>query len=148
MTKLRQQLYDNVNTVFNNFLSNIESTEITENGALQLMFDYMFLITVLQDTTKSSIGQKIIETLQDQIDPINWDSYEPHLKPCVNKFYIKQSLIFGVLTSATNETYERARKVMSNQQQGQHNVLPLASQATRFTLLPIGHLTSSSVRAR
>jgi hypothetical protein len=37
---------------------------------------------------------------------------------------------------------------MSSQQQGQYNVLPLASQATRFTLLPIGHLTSSSVRAR
>lgn len=37
---------------------------------------------------------------------------------------------------------------MSNQQQGQYNVLPLAPQATRFTLLPIGHLSFSSLKAR
>lgn len=67
MTKLRHQLYDSVNNVFNNFLSNIESLEITENGALQLIFDYMFLTTVLQDAKKSSTSQKIIETLQEQV---------------------------------------------------------------------------------
>lgn len=67
MTKLRHQLYDSVNNVFNNFLSNIESTEITENGALQLIFDYMFLTTVLQDAKKSSASQKIIEILQEQV---------------------------------------------------------------------------------
>lgn len=67
MTKLRHHLYDSVNNVFNNFISNIESTEITENGALQLIFDYMFLTTVLKDTKKSSISQNIIEPLQDQV---------------------------------------------------------------------------------
>ncbi|KAI9359502.1 hypothetical protein BD770DRAFT_60394 [Pilaira anomala] len=148
MDELRQQLRGIVNNVFRNFLLDTEATNISENGALQLMFDYIFLITVFQDDKKSSIDQKILETLQDKIDPINWSSYEPYLKPSVHKFYIKQSLILGVITSASNETYERARKAMSNQRQGHHNVLPLAAQANRFTLLPIGHLTSSSVRAR
>lgn len=109
MTKLRQQLYNGVTQVYSNFLSNIETMEISENGSLQLLFDYLFLNTVLlQDGGKrSDIGNKIIEKLQEQIDLINWASYEPYFKPCVNKFYIKQSLIFGVLTSASNETYER-----------------------------------------
>lgn len=107
MTKLRQQLYNTVTEIYNAFLSNIESKDITEHGSLQLLFDYLFLNTILQVATKSDIGNKLIEKLKDQIDPINWASYEPHFKPCVNKFYIKQSLIFGVLTSANNETYER-----------------------------------------
>ncbi|KAL7329075.1 hypothetical protein PS15p_207240 [Mucor circinelloides] len=143
MTKLRQQLSNAVHHVFQSSLSLLD---LTENGALQLMFDYMFLCAVLQQDMK--YNSEIMNILENQIDPINWESYKPHMKPCVDKFYIKQSLIFGVLTSANNETYERARKTMSNQQQGQYNVLPLAPQATRFTLLPIGHLSFSSLKAR
>ncbi|CAO3621888.1 unnamed protein product [Mucor fragilis] len=143
MAKLRQQLSDAVNHVFQSLLPTLE---LTENGTLQLMFDYLFLCTVLQQDIK--YNSDIMDTMEHQIDPINWESYQPHMKPCVDKFYIKQSLLFGVLTGANNETYERARKTMSNQQQGQYNVLPLAPQATRFTLLPIGHTSFSTLKAR
>ncbi|OAD04507.1 hypothetical protein MUCCIDRAFT_155629 [Mucor lusitanicus CBS 277.49] len=143
MTRLRQQLANAVNHVFQ---ASLPTLELTENGTLQLMFDYLFMCTVLQQDVK--YNSEIMDTLAQQIDPINWDSYQPHMKPCVDKFYIKQSLLFGVLTSASNETYERARKQMSTQQQGQYNVLPLAPQATRFTLLPIGHTSFSSLKAR
>lgn len=67
MNELRQQLGGIVNNVFSNFLLDTEATNISENGALQLMFDYMFLITVFQDDKKSSIDQKILETLQDKV---------------------------------------------------------------------------------
>lgn len=145
MQQLRQRLYNSSNEVYKELVSTLEKSDITENGALQLLFDHMFLNAIFHDVQKSVDGSDIVEKLQDQIDPINWASYEPHLKPCVNKFFTRQSLIFGVLSGSSGE---RARKATSSQKQGQHNVLPLASQVTRFTLLPIGHLNSSSVRAR
>jgi hypothetical protein len=67
MIKLRHQLHNAVDDVFNNFLSNIETMDITENGALQLLFDYMFLNTVLQNAKRSAIGTKLIQKLQDQV---------------------------------------------------------------------------------
>ncbi|KAK4518497.1 RNA export factor gle2 [Mucor velutinosus] len=143
MTRLRQHLSNTFNQVIQ---SSLPTLELTENGTLQLMFDYLFLCTVLQQDVKYK--SDMMDIMKQQIDPINWESYQPHMKPCVDRFYIKQSLLFGVLTSASNETYERARKTMSTQQQGQYNVLPLAPQATRFTLLPIGHASFSSLKAR
>ncbi|KAI9483267.1 MAG: hypothetical protein EXX96DRAFT_557510 [Benjaminiella poitrasii] len=151
MIKLRKNILNSINDVFD--LSNIKELEFTENGAVQLFFDYLFLSMVLKQETQLK-SNSVIEFLEEKIDPINWASYEPHIKSCVEKFYIKHSLIFGVLTSATHETYERARKLMTSQQQGQYNILPLATQVTRFTLLPISHLSFStnpvslSVRSR
>lgn len=67
MIKLRQQLQNAVDDVFNSFLSTIKPTDITENGSLQLLFDYLFLNTVLQDAKKSSAGVSIIQKLQNQV---------------------------------------------------------------------------------
>lgn len=67
MIKLRQQLQDAVDDVFNKFLSDINTTDITENGSLQLLFDYLFLNTILQDTKKTSTGNRLIQKLQNQV---------------------------------------------------------------------------------
>jgi hypothetical protein len=67
MSSLRQQLYNNSCEVFNTFLSNIDTLDITENGALQLLFDYMFLNTIFQDVQKSALDNAIIEKLQTQV---------------------------------------------------------------------------------
>lgn len=67
MIKLRQQLQNAVDEVFDHFLSDIETADVTENGSLQLLFDYLFLNTILQNTKKSIIGNKLIQKLQDQV---------------------------------------------------------------------------------
>jgi hypothetical protein len=67
MAKLRQQMYNSVVEVFNTFLSNMETMDFTENGSLQLLFDYLFLNTVLQDAKRSETGNRLIEKLQDQV---------------------------------------------------------------------------------
>lgn len=67
MSSLRQQLYNNSCEVFNTFLANIDALDITENGALQLLFDYMFLNTIFQDVQKSALDNAIIEKLQTQV---------------------------------------------------------------------------------
>lgn len=126
MQQLRQRLFDSSNEVYKELLSTLEKPDITENGALQMLFDHMFLSSLFHDVQKSANGSEIVEKLQNQvhslfclllagnnillllffpnqIDPIDWASYEPHLKPCVNKFYTRQSLIFGVLSSSSGE---------------------------------------------
>lgn len=62
MIKLRKQLSNVVNQVFQ---SSISSLELTENGTLQLMFDYLFLCTVLQQDIK--YDNKIIDTMESQV---------------------------------------------------------------------------------
>ncbi|KAI8067633.1 uncharacterized protein B0P05DRAFT_552326 [Gilbertella persicaria] len=99
MTQLREKLLHVVNRVYQ---THMERLEMTENGALQLIFDYLFLSSLFEHTNST-----VIQFLKQQVDPINWASYEYHLKSQVNKFYIRQSLILGVLTHATHETYER-----------------------------------------
>lgn len=62
MIKLRKQLSNVVNQVFQ---SSISSLELTENGTLQLMFDYLFLCTVLQQDIK--YDNEIIDTMESQV---------------------------------------------------------------------------------
>ncbi|KAG1082350.1 hypothetical protein G6F42_022609 [Rhizopus arrhizus] len=61
MTKLRQQLANAVHHVFQSSLSLLD---LTENGALQLMFDYMFLCIVLQQDMK--YNSEIMNILESQ----------------------------------------------------------------------------------
>lgn len=62
MAKLRQQLSDAVNHVFQSLLPTLE---LTENGTLQLMFDYLFLCTVLQQDIK--YNSDIMDTMEHQV---------------------------------------------------------------------------------
>lgn len=62
MIKLRKQLSNVVNQVFQ---SSISSLELTENGTLQLMFDYLFLCAVLQQDIK--YDNKIIDIMESQV---------------------------------------------------------------------------------
>jgi hypothetical protein len=67
MSNLRQELYNSSCEVFHTFLSSLGTKDITENGALQLLFDYMFLNTIFQDVQKSALDNAIIEKLQTQV---------------------------------------------------------------------------------
>lgn len=62
MIKLRQQLSNAANHVIRSTLSMLE---FTENGALQLIFDYLFLCTVLQQDAR--YNNEIIQALETQV---------------------------------------------------------------------------------
>ncbi|KAG1299240.1 hypothetical protein G6F66_001009 [Rhizopus arrhizus] len=109
MKRLRQMLHKKMNEVFQSFLCSKDS-DITEYGSLQMIFDYLFLKSIFQQyEEKSSLlnDDNVLDELQKKVDPINWESYKPHISSCVDKFCIKQSLLFGVLTNAGSATYER-----------------------------------------
>ncbi|ORZ19366.1 hypothetical protein BCR42DRAFT_449125 [Absidia repens] len=114
---------------------------ITEKGALQLLFDTSFLDRVLQDQTNSVSPLSFMSALKEKIDPINWAVFEPYYDGNVERFYLKQTLLLGLLVRPNSATFEKTRKALTGNQAGQqqYNVLPLAPQAQRFTLLPIGH---------
>ncbi|KAG1176202.1 hypothetical protein G6F70_004260 [Rhizopus microsporus] len=125
MKKLRQTLYKKASAMFEAILSS-KDFEITEQGSLQMIFDFLFIKSILQqDEDKNSLSKsdKTLDMLQDKVDPINWESYKPHIESCVDGFCIKQSLLFGVLTNAGSATYERARKIVTEKQKVQSNIL-------------------------
>ncbi|KAL1926368.1 hypothetical protein VTP01DRAFT_5889 [Rhizomucor pusillus] len=116
---------------------------ISEKGAIQLVFDCYFMNMVLQDGIVTSQFRQCIDEAKKHVDIINWAAFEPHFVPCVENFYLRQTLILGVLTRPTRDTFDKSRKLSTSHQQQQHNVLPLAPQVPRFTLLPVGHLTNT-----
>jgi hypothetical protein len=66
MTKLRHKLSSSVHEVFEACLQ--AGLELTENGALQLIFDYLFLNTVLDTTSGSKFtGNTVLSYLQNQV---------------------------------------------------------------------------------
>lgn len=67
MQQLRQRLYNSSNEVYKELVSTLEKSDITENGALQLLFDHMFLNAIFHDVQKSVDGSDIVEKLQDQV---------------------------------------------------------------------------------
>ncbi|CAO3591890.1 unnamed protein product [Absidia cylindrospora] len=137
---LCQDLHKTLIHELNSFIAK-EDVLITEKGALQLLFDISFLDRVLQGQLNSVSSLSFMSALKEKIDPINWAVFEPYYEGNVERFYLKQTLLLGLLVRPNSATFERTRKALTGNQAGQqqYNVLPLAPQAQRFTLLPIGH---------
>ncbi|KAI7865354.1 hypothetical protein BDF14DRAFT_1826275 [Spinellus fusiger] len=115
---------------------------VTEKCALQLMFDMQFVAIVLREGSGSRLNLDAIKKL---IDPINWATFAPHFDVRVERFYQRHSLFLYGLTSANGGPLDRNDKTSKTvHQQDQPNVLPVVTNTTRFTLLPIGHHTHAS----
>ncbi|KAF7727512.1 Golgi transport complex subunit 1 [Apophysomyces ossiformis] len=136
---LRQHMWQAATEAWMQFLGS-DTIDITEKGAIQMIFDVRFMALALESADENTI----IDQLKQWIDQTRWAIFEPYIGPTAHKFYLKQTLILGVLTRAGGQAFEKARKTISAHQN--HNVLPVAEQGPRFTLLPIGHLTSSCAR--
>jgi hypothetical protein len=66
MAKLRNQLSSSVHSVFESYLQ--AGLEITENGALQLIFDYLFLNTVLDTAGGTKLASNtVFSILQNEV---------------------------------------------------------------------------------
>jgi hypothetical protein len=63
---IRNQLFKTTIDAFNALLDT-KDIELTENGALQMIFDYMFLSHVLQQKDNLSSNNKMLSRMQEQV---------------------------------------------------------------------------------
>ncbi|NXE28700.1 COG1 protein, partial [Ardeotis kori] len=121
---------------------------MTQNRALQLLYDLRYLSTIL--TAKSEEAktsrlkhdsriEKVTDFLEGHIDPFDLDVFTPHLNSNLNRLVQRTSVLFGLLTGIENQYTSRSGALSS---QELHNILPLASSQIRFGLLPLSMSSS------
>ncbi|XP_072225843.1 conserved oligomeric Golgi complex subunit 1 isoform X1 [Leuresthes tenuis] len=115
---------------------------MTQNRALQLLFDLRYLNTTLSskfEEGKSSRSHqdprfhKICDWLESFIDPFDLDVFTPTLNSNLNRLSQRTLVLLGLLTGSEKQFASRGSTVSS---QEPHNILPLASSQIRFGLLP------------
>ncbi|XP_047214084.1 conserved oligomeric Golgi complex subunit 1-like isoform X2 [Girardinichthys multiradiatus] len=116
---------------------------ITQNRALQLLFDLRYLHTTLSsrlEEGKTSRSQqdprfhKICDWLESFIDPFDLDVFTPPLNANLNRLSQRTSVLLGLLTGSEKQFAPRSSTVNS---QEPYNILPLASSQIRFGILPL-----------
>nr|AAD13780.2 ldlBp [Mus musculus] len=126
---------------------------MTQNRALQLLYDLRYLTMVLSskgEEVKSgrskadSRMEKMTERLEALIDPFDLDVFTPHLNSNLNRLVQRTSVLFGLVTGTENQFASRSSTFNS---QEPHNILPLASSQIRFGLLPLSMTSTRKARA-
>ncbi|XP_060108300.1 conserved oligomeric Golgi complex subunit 1 isoform X2 [Heteronotia binoei] len=126
---------------------------ITQNRALQLLYDLQYLnivLTTKREDMKSSRSkqdsrtEKLIDFLESYIDPFDLDVFTPHLNSNLNRLVQRTSVLFGLLIGAENQYTSRSSGPAS---QESHNTLPLASSQIRFGLLPLSMSSSRKTKS-
>uniref|UniRef100_H2TYI5 Conserved oligomeric Golgi complex subunit 1 n=1 Tax=Takifugu rubripes TaxID=31033 RepID=H2TYI5_TAKRU len=129
---------------------------MTQNRALQLLFDLRFLYNTLGsrlEEGKSTRSQQdprfheVCEWLESFIDPFDLDVFTPPLNANLNRLSQRTSVLLGLLTGSEKQFSSRSSSIHS---QENYNILPLASSQIRFGLLPLSmsnlHKSKSSSR--
>ncbi|XP_029455118.1 conserved oligomeric Golgi complex subunit 1 isoform X2 [Rhinatrema bivittatum] len=125
---------------------------MTQNRALQLLFDLRYLSILLTPRSEDVKGskskqdvriQKVADLLESHIDPFDLDVFMPYLNSNLNRLAQRTSVLFGLLTGAENQYTARSAPFST---QEVHNILPLATSQIRFGLLPLS--MSSSRKAK
>ncbi|XP_051242796.1 conserved oligomeric Golgi complex subunit 1 isoform X2 [Dicentrarchus labrax] len=122
---------------------------MTQNRALQLLFDIRYLNTTLGSRLEEGKGSRshqdprfndVCDWLESYIDPFDLDVFTPTLNSNLNRLSQRTSVLLGLLTGSEKQFSPRGSSVNS---QEPYNILPLASSQIRFGLLP---LSMSNVR--
>uniref|UniRef100_A0A8I3S1H0 Conserved oligomeric Golgi complex subunit 1 n=1 Tax=Canis lupus familiaris TaxID=9615 RepID=A0A8I3S1H0_CANLF len=110
---------------------------MTQNRALQLLYDLRYLNIVLTARTEEvksgrskqdSRIEKVADYLEALIDPFDLDVFTPHLNSNLNRLVQRTSVLFGLVTGTENHFTPRSCTFNS---QEPHNILPLASSQIR-----------------
>ncbi|XP_077389939.1 conserved oligomeric Golgi complex subunit 1 isoform X1 [Festucalex cinctus] len=116
---------------------------MTQNRALQLMFDLRYLNTTLSSnmedgkTSKSHQDhrmQEVCDWLESHIDPFDLDVFTPPLNANLNRLSQRTSVLFGLVTCSEKQFAPRSSSINT---QEPYNILPLANTQIRFGLLPL-----------
>ncbi|TMS15265.1 Conserved oligomeric Golgi complex subunit 1 [Larimichthys crocea] len=122
---------------------------MTQNRALQLLFDLRYLNTTLGSRLEEGRSSRsyqdprfheVCDWLERYIDPFDLDVFTTPLNSNLNRLSQRTSVLLGLLTGSEKQFASRSSSVNS---QEPYNILPLASSQIRFGLLP---LSMSNVR--
>ncbi|XP_064649759.1 conserved oligomeric Golgi complex subunit 1-like [Lineus longissimus] len=121
-----------------------DTVPLTQNRALQLMFDVKFLSTIFsrkEDTQQNKLFTKqmhcVLDTLENQVDPFDLDVFSPYIQSHINKQSQRCSALYGALTSLDKHGTMASSRMPPASTQEQHNIMPLVSGVPRLTLLPL-----------
>ncbi|XP_077019820.1 conserved oligomeric Golgi complex subunit 1 [Tamandua tetradactyla] len=127
---------------------------ITQNQALQLLYDLRYLGIVLTSKSEevksgrskhhNSRIEKVTDYLEALIDPFDLDVFTPHLNSNLNRLVQRTSVLFGLVTGTENQFTPRSSAFNS---QEPHNILPLASSQIRFGLLPLSMTSTRKAKS-
>ncbi|XP_036194894.1 conserved oligomeric Golgi complex subunit 1 isoform X1 [Myotis myotis] len=126
---------------------------MTQNRALQLLYDLRYLSTVLAakgEEVKSGRSkhdsriEKVTDYLEALIDPFDLDVFTPHLNSNLTRLVQRTSVLFGLVTGTENQFAPRSSTFNS---QEPHNILPLASSQIRFGLLPLSMTSTRKAKS-
>ncbi|CAK6438475.1 unnamed protein product [Pipistrellus nathusii] len=126
---------------------------MTQNRALQLLYDLRYLSTVLaakSEEVKSGRSkqdsriEKVTDYLEALIDPFDLDVFTPHLNSNFARLVQRTSVLFGLVTGTENQFTPRSSTFNS---QEPHNILPLASSQIRFGLLPLSMTSTRKAKS-
>uniref|UniRef100_A0A8C6V9F9 Conserved oligomeric Golgi complex subunit 1 n=1 Tax=Naja naja TaxID=35670 RepID=A0A8C6V9F9_NAJNA len=101
---------------------------ITQNRALQLLYDLRYLnivLTTKNEDIKSSRNkiEKQIDALESYIDPFDLDVFIPHLNSNLNHLVQRTSILFGLLSGTENQYTSRSSI--------RFGLLPLSASSSR-----------------
>lgn len=126
---------------------------MTQNRALQLLYDLRYLSVVLTargEEMKSGRCrqdprvEKVADYLETLIDPFDLDVFTPHLHSNLSRLVQRTSVLFGLVTGLENQFTPRSSTFNS---QEAHNILPLASSQIRFGLLPLSMTSTRKAKS-
>ncbi|KAJ3062309.1 hypothetical protein HDU99_005259, partial [Rhizoclosmatium hyalinum] len=136
-------------SAYRNFLDNVLPTlqKPTEKAYIQILFDYDFLVKIIDgcwvydgDQTAAEAVVKetkvpvlaVLALIRSLIDPIDLAIAASHHAANVDRYYSRTSVLLGTLL-ALNPKPSEIKKNPSLQEM--HNVIAVASQPPRFTML-------------
>ncbi|XP_058904990.1 conserved oligomeric Golgi complex subunit 1 isoform X2 [Kogia breviceps] len=126
---------------------------MTQNRALQLLYDLRYLTIVLTTKGEEMKGgrskqdprvEKVADYLEALIDPFDLDVFTPHLHSRLSRLLQRTAVLFGLVMGTENQFTPRSSTFNS---QEAHNILPLASSQIRFGLLPLSMTSTRKARS-
>ncbi|XP_030645773.1 conserved oligomeric Golgi complex subunit 1 isoform X2 [Chanos chanos] len=157
LLKLLRSCLEQVAREYETLAHDAQSTEgsfpVTQNRALQLLFDLRYLSSTLGarleegKTSRSQQDpriQQVCDALESYIDPFDLDVFTPPLNNNLNRLSQRTSVLLGLLTGTEKQFTSRSNTGTS---QEPYNILPLASSQIRFGLLPLSMNSSRKAKS-
>ncbi|KAK4802607.1 hypothetical protein SAY86_000810 [Trapa natans] len=167
LQKFALQLLEKVLDIYGKYISTREATgsSVSDKGALQIMLDLRFSYDILsggdssmneefyrsprtrfsfrQKKTVSGLGarvDKLVNQLSQRLDPIDWQTYEPHLWENERQSYLRHAVLFGFFVQLNRMYVDTVQKLPIN---SESNIMRCSS-VPRFKYLPISAPALSS----
>eukprot|EP00051_Salpingoeca_urceolata_P002260 m.48551 g.48551 ORF g.48551 m.48551 type:complete len:1022 (+) comp12009_c0_seq2:147-3212(+) len=127
------------------YSSTISSSDVSQDGLLQLMVDAQLAGDVLLASELHSDGTSggarsglasVVRSIRTRIDPFDLDVYAPFLDDTRSRIYQRCGVLLGLLTHLKPLSQTTSSAMLSSSES--HNMLPLAPVAPRLPLLPVG----------